>query len=614
MAQKSRDQSLRVAASASEVRKVPNSETCTDESSVIDASEDVVKRVRSVLPHPNRQKERARQGNKRVLYLAAITEHRNIKHLEELKRRAGNDRPSHGFSQRDPKEHLAHHDAYDRTLRGRRTPRRHEPDNEAQREREARAVERRRPHKYEAGSFEGPTRNLMSSGRHHKDERREEKMRTSKDAGGLIGLLRNMISSRRLHLKEETEEDRETRREDRRHLRTSEAERNREARRAEARRPRRQHEDPEQERDSHKHRDQDRPSTRNRSRHGHHRRRLEGEDRRVKDEEREAQRVAGRVARRVVEENRLGKHEREASRVTRGSSSRESIGASFDTNDFTSTCTDERQYPTQVESPLEEEANKRQEMDREAARALRNDEIRKLEEERKVVEQKAMVQAAERILAEEAAKQQAEEARRLQEEEKLAEERARKEAGEKETEAGLFKKADTLAEEMEKQLAEERAKKRAEEREKVARRFKEEREKKVAEEKLRLARERAKQRAEQKTQAEEEAKKQAQEKDKKARQAVPASYRQLTTEEKHDARNAEKEKAKAFITKKKRPTAQVPTTEATEPQEALSTTFRQSKLGPTSRAHGAMTTFGAQRLPTPQESENSSSSDDEIDD
>jgi hypothetical protein len=544
MAQKTREQSLGVA--ASEVREVPNSETFTDESSDSDASEDVVKRVPRVLPPPYRQKEHARRSNKRVLYLAAITEHRNIKHLEELKRRAEDERRSHRVSQRTPKERLAQHDAYDRALWSRRTPRRHESDNEAKKGREARVVERRRPHKYEAGKFEGVTRNMMSSGRHHKDEPKEEQIRGNKDAGGLIGFLRNMISFRRLHLTEETVEDREARREDRRHLHTYEAQRNREVRRVEARRPRRQHEDPEQERNSRKHRNQDRPSTRDRSRHGHHRRRLVSEDRRVRDEEREAQRVAGRAARRLEEEKRLREHEREASRVTRHHPSRESKGASFDAKNSASMCTDGRQYRTQDEGQLEEEANKRQQKDREAARALRNDETRKLEEERRLVEQKAMVQAAERILAEEAAKQQAEEARRLQEEEKLAEERARKDAKEKDTEASLLTIAD--------KLAEERAKKRAEEREKVARRFKEEREKKLAE--------------------------------------------------------GGKGKDKRYYSEAKKPPAAT-TAKATQPQEALSTTFRQFKLVPTSKVRGVMPTFGAQRLPTTQEREDSSSSDDE---
>ncbi|GKU10401.1 hypothetical protein FLAG1_11521 [Fusarium langsethiae] len=503
MAQKSCGQHLGVA--ASEIYKVRNSETFTNASSNSDASKDVVKRASRPPRPPYRQKEHARPINKRVLYLAAIAEHRNIKHLEELKRRAEDGRRSHRVSQRTPKEHLAQHDTYDRALLSRRTPRSHEPIGEAKEGKESRAVERQRPHKSEAGKLEGLTRDMMSSGLHHNDKLKKAPTRGNKDTGGLVGFLRNMISSRRLHLKDELEDDCKAQRQDRRHLRTYEAERDREARGIETRRPRRQHQDPEQERDSRKHRDQYRPSTRDRSRHDHRRRRLENEDGRPRYEEKEAQRVARRAARRAEEEKRLEEQEREVSRFARRRSSRESKSASFNAKNSTSTFTDERKYRIRDEGQHDEDANKSHEKDREAARELRDNEIQKLEEARRVAEQRAMVQAAERILAEEAAKEQAEEARRLQEEERLA----RRDTEEKEREAGLLKKGNTLAEEMEKQLAEERAKKRAEEREKVARRFKEERQKKLAEEKLRMAQERAKQRGEEKArmQAEEEERK-----------------------------------------------------------------------------------------------------------
>ncbi|CAG7555121.1 unnamed protein product [Fusarium equiseti] len=482
------------AAVASKIRQVLNLRTFTGESSAGDSAENIGNRVSRVPPPSHRKRPQARPINKRVLYQAAIAEHRNIKQLEEEARRAQNERRSQRVSHRPQKKDFPEHDADHQATEKRRTPRRHES-----REDELTGSK-------DAGGVFGFLRHMMSSKDHHKNESREEPDKPNDD-GRIVGSTRKETGSRRHHPKEEKKEDREPRRTERRVQRTYDIVGDQEARRIKTRHSRNHHEDTQQECENRKPREAERPSTRDRSIHSHHRRRVQSDDRRKREQERGARLVARKAVRQAEEERRLREQERKVSRTTPHKSHRDSKAALFDAKSSTSTFTDGSRYMSRDESQLEEEVNEKRKKDREAAKAaLLNYARRKIDEERKEAERQAMVRASERILASEVAKREAEEKqdeeKRLQEEEeKLAEERARKDAEQKEAEASLLNEAEKLAAEKEKemmrikeqrerQLAEERAKKRAEERDRVARQFKEERAKKLAEEKAKMALER----------------------------------------------------------------------------------------------------------------------------
>ncbi|QPC69259.1 hypothetical protein HYE68_000011 [Fusarium pseudograminearum] len=482
------------AAVASKIRQVLNLRTFNTESSAADSAENVVQRVPRAPPPSHRKKPQARPINKRVLYQAAITEHRNIKNSEDEARRAQNERRSQRVQQQPPKKHLAQHDADDRATERRRTPRRHESREEGL------------TGNKDVGGVFGFLRHMMSSKDHHKNEAREEPDRQNDD-GRIIGSTRKETSSRRHDLNEEKKQNRESRRPHRRVRHTHETEGAPEARRIKARPSRSHHEDTQQEHDNRKHREAETPSTRDRSIHSYHRRRIQSDDRKIREQERGARRVARTAVRQAEGEREVREQDRQVSRATQHKSHRDSKGAPLDAKSYTSTFTDTSCYRVRDEDQLEEEVNEKRKKDREAAKAaLLNYARRKIDEERKEAERQAMVQASERILASEVAKRDAEEKqeeeKRLQEEEeKLAEERAKKDAEQKEKKASSLNAAEKLAnekekemrrmkEEMERQLAEERAKKRAEERDRVARQFKEERAKKLAEEKARIALER----------------------------------------------------------------------------------------------------------------------------
>ncbi|KAJ4007494.1 hypothetical protein NW752_007526 [Fusarium irregulare] len=482
------------AAVASKIRQVLNLRTFSAESSAADSAENIGNRVSRVPPPSHRKKPQPRPINKRVLYQAAIAEHRNIKQLEDEARRAQNERRSQRLQQRVPKKDLAQHGADDRATERRRTPKRHNSKEEGL------------TGNKDAGGVFGFLRHMMSSKDHHKNEPSEESDRQNDD-GRITGSTGKEKGYRRHHPKEERKEDRESRRAERRVQRPHKTEGHQDARRSQARTSRDHHENIQQERDKQKYREADRPSTRDRSIHSHHRRRTRSDDRRTKEQERGARLVARRAVRQAEEERRLREQERQVSRATQPKSHRDSKGAVLDVKSSTSTFTDTSLYRTRDESQLEEEINEKRKKDREAAKAaLLNYARRKIDEERKEAERQAMVKASERILASEVAKREAEEKqdeeKRLQEEEeRLAEERSKKEAEEKEKEASFLNAAEKLAnekekemrrmkEEMERQLAEERAKRRAEERDRVARQFKEEKAKKLAEEKAKMALER----------------------------------------------------------------------------------------------------------------------------